>query len=747
MYNKYNIDRILVFAAAFLAAGIFLANYNMLWAIGMTAVLAVVSILLRQKRFFICTGVFAAAVLLIYWTMLPVNLIDKYKGDVTIYGEVVSESSSGYYTTIELAAIDDNIMPINAKIAVSKDYADDNEYPLGAMVCFRGNFYTPSERTNPGGFSSKGYWRSQGVFRLFDADDVGLVLESPGLGRKTVGTLRLKMDEILKDNLSLESYQLTQGLLFGNKAALDDDFYALSQKMGIAHVFAVSGLHVGLVISFVLLLFRLFKKDNSWVCFIVLCVVVVFYCALSNFTVSANRAAIMALLGFLARKRLRFKDFYSIFAIAVLVTLAANPFALYAVGAQLSFGVTWSLVFFTPLFKHLLAPLKIKKLIDALAVVFAAQIVSIPLCAWHFYNISLLSPLFNLLIVPIIGIIVPLILLSLMVAVMVPPLGKIFFALSAFLLEGVEKFLNYFAYAFGTGHHYIGQPLLIVLIAFVAVFVLWYYQTTRKTKLWQHGLYLIAAVALLGLIIMPPKAVDRITFLDVGQGSGAVIETTERDCVLFDCGRSKDTVASYLRYRGINHIDAIVLSHADMDHIGGLNNIMRDFTVDMVIADENAWQDEALQALEEDGVFSETKIVAAAAEDMAFGKLKVSLYPFTESEDLFAVAVLDDVTTAFTGDMSKDEQMEIVLQKPRIDIWAVPHHGSKNNLVYGLYKRLNMDLAVISVGRYNYYGHPNQVVLEEIKQSGVHYERTDRDGAIMIYPRDGTFEVEKFCRN
>ena len=70
-----------------------------------------------------------------------------------------------------------------------------------------------------------------------------------------------KMDEILKDNLSLESYQLTQGLLFGNKAALDDDFYALSQKMGIAHVFAVSGLHVGLVISFVLLLFPTISRD------------------------------------------------------------------------------------------------------------------------------------------------------------------------------------------------------------------------------------------------------------------------------------------------------------------------------------------------------------------------------------------------------------------------------------------------------------------------------------------------------
>ena len=141
---------------------------------------------------------------------------------------------------------------------------------------------------------------------------------------------------------------------------------------------------------------------------------VLVYCALSGFTVSANRAAIMAILTFLARKRLRYKDFYSILAAAALVTLVSNPYALYAVGAQLSYGVTWSLVFFLPLFTRLLAPLKSKWLINSLAVVLAAQIMSIPLCAWYFYNISLFSLLFNLIIVPIIGIIVPLILFSLM---------------------------------------------------------------------------------------------------------------------------------------------------------------------------------------------------------------------------------------------------------------------------------------------------------------------------------------------
>lgn len=744
MYNKYNIDRGLVFSAAFFAVGVFLANFNMYLALAVLGAILLGALIIKRKRLVLYAGVFGAALVLIWWILLPVALLDKYQGEVSIYGHVTAESRSGYYTIVELDAINENVMPIKTKVAVSKAYTDEHDYQLGEMVCFRGEFYQPQERTNPGGFSSVSYWRTQGVFRMFDADEGGIILDDPALTRQIVGNLRIKIDDILQANLSADSYQLSQALLFGDKAALDDDFYALSQKMGIAHVFAVSGLHVGLVVSFVLGIFHIFKKDNSWVCFISLCIIVLFYCALSNFTVSANRAAIMALLAFLARKRLRFKDFYSIFAVAVLVTLAANPYALYAVGAQLSFGVTWSLVFFMPLFQRLLAPLKIKKVIDSLAVVFAAQIVSIPLCAWHFYNISLLSPIFNLLIVPIIGIIVPLILLSLMMAVILPFAAKIFFTLSTILLEGVEKFLTYFAAYFGTGHHYIGQPSMIILVLFVAVFVVWSYDILRKSKRWHNVLYCMAAVALLIIIILPPMSKDQITVLDVGQGSGAVVETADGKCVVFDCGRSKDTVASYLRYRGINHVEAIVLSHADTDHIGGLSNILRDFTVDKVIATDTAWQDEVLVAFEEDGVFSETEMVMAQNETLNFGALAVQLVPFADSQDLFALAKLNDVAVAFTGDMSKTEQMEIVLTNPQIDIWLVPHHGSKSNLLYGLYKRLDMDLAVISVGRYNHYGHPGWSVLNEITNSGIWYERTDKSGAIMLKPYAGEFTVEKF---
>lgn len=744
MYNKYNIDRGLVFSAVFFALGIFLADLNLMLSLTVLVIGLIGAVIAKKKRWLIYGGVFAMAVIMIWWMMLPQALLDKYQGEVGVYGEVIAESRSGYYTVIELEGIDKNILPIKTKVAVSKSYKDDKQYPLGAKVYFSGEFYSPSGRTNPGGFSAENYWHSQGVFRLFDADGAGMVLEAPNLGHKAVGALRLKLDAVLADNLSEESYRLAQGLLFGDKAALDDNFYALSQKMGIAHVFAVSGLHVGLLISFILLVFRLFKKDNSWFCFAVLCITVLFYCALSNFTVSANRAAIMALLAFLARKRLRFKDFYSIFAIAVLVTLAANPYALYAVGAQLSFGVTWSLVFFTPLFQKLFAPLKIKKLIDALAVVFAAQVVSIPLCAWHFYNISLFSPLFNFLIVPIVGIIVPLILLSLVLAVTVPPLSKIFFALSTLLLEGVEKFLNYFAYAFGTGHHYIGQASLIVLVLFVLIFVLWRLDLERQPKIWHSCGFLATAVLLLVIIVLPPKAMDRITFLDVGQGSGAVVETTERDCLIFDCGRSKDTVASYLRYRGINKVEAIILSHADSDHIGGLANILRDFEVERVIAAAETWNDETLTALKAEGAFDNTQAVIAPMGEMDFGKLKLELWPFADSQDLFALLEFNGVSTAFTGDMTKDEQMVIVLANPKIDIFAVPHHGSKNNLVYGLYKRLGVDLAVISVGRYNYYGHPNYAVLEELRKNAVATERTDYAGAVMIYPAEGKFTTKNF---
>src|SRR5699024_47545 len=117
--------------------------------------------------------------------------------------------------------------------------------------------YQPSEESNPGGFSSKSYWQTQGVFWLFDADDIGTVLTEPGQGNRFVSSLRLAINEILENNMPPESYNITQALLFGDKNALDDEFYAMSQKMGIAHVFAVSGLHVGFVVGFVFFLFRI----------------------------------------------------------------------------------------------------------------------------------------------------------------------------------------------------------------------------------------------------------------------------------------------------------------------------------------------------------------------------------------------------------------------------------------------------------------------------------------------------------
>ena len=743
MYNRYNLERNLVLITIFFALGIASANFNFLFSL-MIFIACLAAILWRgQKQLIVYTIAFLLAVMMIWWLSLPNKLLANYQGEITIYGEVKSQVGE-YYTLVEVDYIGDEALALKPKIAVSKAYEDEQEYPLGAYVTFVGELYQPSEESNPGGFSSKSYWQTQGVFWLFDADDIGTVLAEPGQGNRFVSSLRLAINEILENNMPPESYNITQALLFGDKNALDDEFYAMSQKMGIAHVFAVSGLHVGFVVGFVFFLFRIVKKDDSWLCFWSLVFVVLIYCALSGFTVSANRAAIMAILTFLARKRLRYKDFYSILAAAALVTLVSNPYALYAVGAQLSYGVTWSLVFFLPLFMRLLSPLKSKWLINSLAVVFEAQIMSIPLCAWCFYNISLFSLLFNLIIVPIIGIIVPLILFSLMIAALIPSLGKICFALSSLMLQGVEQSLTLFADIIGTGHRYVGQPSLLILILFVGVFVLWRYDVGKKLGKKRNLLYLGAAALLLILIILPPKAEDRVTYLDVGQGSGAVVQTADGHCLVLDCGRSSDTVASYLRYLGINKVDAIILSHADWDHISGLGNILRDFKVGKVIATEESWQNEWLVEMDQAGAFAKTEKIIAETEEETIGKLKLALYPLPESENLFALVDLKGTTFGFSGDLTSEEQLLVTMQYPQIDVWTVPHHGSKSNLVYGFYRRTAVQLAIISVGRYNYYGHPHYAVLEDLRKNDIAYLRTDTKGAISIYPNDDGFTVEKF---
>ena len=743
VYNQYNLERNLVLITIFFALGIASANFNFLFSL-MIFIACLAAILWRgQKQLVIYTIAFLLAVLMMWWLSLPNKLLANYDGEITIYGEVKSQVGE-YYTLVELDYIGEEALPLKPKVAISKAYADENDYPLGAYVTFDGELYQPAEESNPGGFSSKSYWQTQGVFWLLDASDTGTVLAEPGQGNRFISSLRLRINNILQDNMPPESYNITQALLFGDKNALDDEFYAMSQKMGIAHVFAVSGLHVGFVVGFVFFLFRIVKKDDSWLCFWSLVFVVLVYCALSGFTVSANRAAIMAILTFLARKRLRYKDFYSILAAAALVTLVSNPYALYAVGAQLSYGVTWSLVFFLPLFMRLLSPLKSKWLINSLAVVFAAQIMSIPLCAWYFYNISLFSLLFNLIIVPIIGIIVPLILFSLMIAALIPSLGKICFALSSLMLQGVEQSLTLFADIIGTGHRYVGQPSLLILILFVGVFVLWRYDVGKKLGNKRNLLYLGAAALLLILIILPPKAEDRVTYLDVGQGSGAVVQTADGHCLVLDCGRSSDTVASYLRYLGINKVDAIILSHADWDHISGLGNILRDFKVGKVIATEESWQNEWLVEMDQAGAFAKTEKIIAETEEETIGNLNLALYPLPESENLFALVDLKGTTFGFSGDLTSEEQLLVTMQYPQIDVWTVPHHGSKSNLVYGFYRRTAVQLAIISVGRYNYYGHPHYAVLEDLRKNEIPYLRTDSKGAISIYPNDDGFTVEKY---
>ena len=146
---------------------------------------------------------------------------------------------------------------------IKKPYDDQNTYERGMTLEAKGKLQPLLGETNPGGFDAKGYWNSEGVFYQLKAQQpLVITAESQGIWRICLN-LQERLENVLREALPEEQYHLVMALLFGEKGELDQDFYSLSQKFGIAHVFAVSGLHIGYLVMVVMLLLRFLRLERS----------------------------------------------------------------------------------------------------------------------------------------------------------------------------------------------------------------------------------------------------------------------------------------------------------------------------------------------------------------------------------------------------------------------------------------------------------------------------------------------------
>ena len=546
--------------------------------------------------------------------------------------------------------------------------------------------------------------------------------------------------------------------LIGDKSAMDDGDYLAMQETGLAHLFAVSGLHCAFLVTLLALLISR-RQRLLWAVTIPL---LLFYMVMVGMSPSVVRACIMQIFLLIAPLFRRGSDPLTSLAAALLVILLCNPFAAASVSLQLSFSATLGMVLLSPRLYKLLTgwykgkcrPLRTALCFVAanLSATLSAVVFTAPLTAWYFRIFVLVAPLSSLLAVPAAG-------WSFMAAFVTVLLGFVWLPLASLLgwiSWALVRYILWIANGMMSWRYhavYFTNPYLIYWLLFLyAAFIGCAATPDGKRK------YLLAS-ALSVLTLTAAIWVNRQDYqygvltaltLDVGQGE-SVILTSGGETALVDCGSSnsyKDPgglAADTLHSMGVRELSAVVVTHYHADHTNGLYEVLRRIPVQTVylpdIEDEYGVRERLVSLAEEKGA-QVTYVTKETADTL--GDTVLTIYPPVQSGGdlnelgLTALASAGDFDLLITGDMSGSTEKKLVetYALPDIEVLVVSHHGSRYSSNIRFLKSVTPEAAVISVGDNN-YGHPSEETLQRLLAVGADIWRTDQQGTIRITVNGG----------
>ena len=546
--------------------------------------------------------------------------------------------------------------------------------------------------------------------------------------------------------------------LTGDKSAMDDGDYLAMQETGLAHLFAVSGLHCAFLVT---LLALLISRRQRLLCAVTI-PLLLFYMVMVGMSPSVVRACIMQIFLLIAPLFRRGSDPLTSLAAALLVILLCNPFAAASVSLQLSFSATLGMVLLSPRLYKLLTgwykgkcrPLRTALCFVAanLSATLSAVVFTAPLTAWYFRIFVLVAPLSSLLAVPAAG-------WSFMAAFVTVLLGFVWLPLASLLgwiSWALVRYILWIANGMMSWRYhavYFTNPYLIYWLLFLyAAFIGCAATPDGKRK------YLLAS-ALSVLTLTAAIWVNRQDYqygvltaltLDVGQGE-SVILTSDGETALVDCGSSnsyKDPgglAADTLHSMGVRELSAVVVTHYHADHTNGLYEVLRRIPVQTIylpdIEDEYGVRERLVSLAEEKGA-QVTYVTKETADTL--GDTVLTIYPPVQSGGdlnelgLTALASAGDFDLLITGDMSGSTEKKLVetYALPDIEVLVVSHHGSRYSSNIRFLKAVTPEAAVISVGDNN-YGHPSEETLQRLLAVGADIWRTDQQGTIRITVNGG----------
>ena len=667
---------------------------------------------------------------LVIYLLLLVLLIRPFLVLLNVKKDVSLPKSNSIKVTVKSYKINGNKLTINNNIVYYfKDVEQLNKFKIGYGYKFEasGTFSYYLNNTIPNNFNNRNYQRLLGNDYYFKVDKFNI--------KKTNNCFYKIKNRITEHLKSYDNYDYYLALLLGDKSYLDSDITSIYSNNGIAHLLAISGLHLSLfifTIEFVLKRFNI----TLYYRLIIISLFLGFLLFLTNYSASLLRAS---LFYFLLQINKRFKIVGSnikVLKYVLIMLLIFDYHIIFNIGFIYSYLCTYALVQTSFPKNRVLTILKVSSI-----TFLATSLISIYLNN----ELNLFSIICNLILVPYMTY---LLLPSLLISVFIPYINPFIN-----LLINIFNKLNYCFNEVSIFKVVMPNYHFILVIIYYGIFI--YYLKFKK------GLILLLILLLLVKVIPYFDNSYKIYYLDVGQGDSILIKyPNNQKVILIDTGgktnfngeftfnkkyQDIDKTIKLLKSLGFSKIDYLIITHGDFDHMGEAINLVNIFKVEKVIFNCGPYNDlekELIKVLDKKDIPYHSCIKELNIDNNKLNILQTKEYDNENDNSNVIYTEINGYKFMFMGDAGINKEKDILdkYNISNIDVLKVGHHGSKTSSSKEFIDEINPGYSIISVGKNNRYGHPNKEVLDNLKDSKIY--RTDQDGSIMFKIKNNILKIE-----
>lgn len=720
------------------------------------------------------------------------HIYDLKENTVIVQGKIYKIENTAFGTNIYLKGVE--VENGEKSVSVKRIFVNTEKIPnakIGNIIKVRGKLRQFEEAANKGNFDSRKYYLSLGFYGKIEAGTIEVINSEYSGIRQGLYELRMeiieRLEKLCSDNKGIFSIinnknGIIGAIILGDKTDLDSDIKELYSVSGIAHILAISGLHI----SFIgMVIYRLLRRRFRFLFSAAVSIpVVLSFGIMSGFGISTIRAIIMFILKIIGEVLGRKYDAITAISLAGLVLLVQNPFVVCNSGFQMSFGAIIAIVLILPIVEEILNT--DNKIIKVLSANFTISLVMNPILAWNYYELPTFSFLLNIVVVPLMSVVIVSSIVGIFCSCIMFGFGKAVIFPGCGILE-LYTFLCNIINKSSVASIVVGQPKVTIIIVYYAILLVVLFglknirtKYTRAEKerniiKKETGLVLekkakkerrikgqnvkLRLACIVGFLLLNcliyyiPNPGFYITFINVGQGDGILIHGDNGTKVMVDGGSTsekqvaKNCIVPYLKAEGIGTIDYSIITHTDKDHISGIleilenNNSNRIRIKNLVMPDINMKDDTYNELIEKAKLKKINVLYIKKGDTLSLGKTKIKcIYPETtttasDKNDYCTVLSVKNKTSKIllTGDISKEIEEKIKDDiEENYTVLKVAHHGSNYSSSEKFLKKVNPKYSIISVGKNNSYGHPGNETMERLrKQGGVIY-RTDEKGGITI---------------